>query len=105
MPEEVMVVAIVAIGCGTGIVVAFLNTVKAAFTRRALKGQDELLSEIRGLREEMKQLRQVNNDVILNLDTTIQRVDRRLTYLETRGLHAGRQEQEGAEPAQLVGRR
>jgi hypothetical protein len=105
MPEEVMIVSIVAIGCATGVVLTLLNTIRAAFTRRAVKGQDELVGELRSLREEVKQLRQQNNDVILNFDTTLQRVDRRLTHLETSRLSAGVQEQSPAEtPAQLIGR-
>ena len=62
----------------------FFETVKAAVTGRSSKKQDELVSEIRALRQEVGVLRQQNNDLILNLDTSLQRVDRRVEHLETR---------------------
>jgi hypothetical protein len=53
------------------------------------KASKELLSEMKTLREEMKRLRQQNNDVILSLDTAVNRVDRRLHHLEARTLPPG----------------
>lgn len=77
-------VAIVAIGCGTGIVWMFFETVKTAFVGRRNKKQEELVEEVRALRQEVAALRQQNNDLILNFDTTLSRVDRRVEHLETR---------------------
>lgn len=77
-------VAIIAIGCGTGIVWMFFETVKAAFNGRSSKKQVELVQEVRALREEVAALRQQNNDLILNFDSTLSRVDRRVEHLETR---------------------
>lgn len=79
-----MVVAIVAIGCGTGLAVKFMETVQGIFTSRPRKGDAELLHEVHALREEIRQLRCVNNDVVLTLDTTVQRIDRRIAHLESR---------------------
>ena len=77
-------VAIIGIACGTGIVWMFFETVKAAVSGRGNRKQDELVTEIRALRQEVGVLRQQNNDLILNLDTSLQRVDRRVEHLETR---------------------
>ncbi|HTE19163.1 MAG TPA: hypothetical protein VK689_12375 [Armatimonadota bacterium] len=99
-----MVVAIVAIGCGTGLAVKFMETAQAIFTSRPRKGDTELLHEVHALREEIRQLRSVNNDVVLTLDTTVQRIDRRIGHLESRvSLGAGTSVEEPAE--QLVARR
>jgi len=50
---------------------------------RAPKGLDTVLSELQALRQETRQLRQQNNDVILALDTSLHRVEKRLERLET----------------------
>lgn len=63
------IVAIVAIGCGTGMVWMFFETVKTAITNRGSKRQDAMLEEIRALREEVQHLRRQNNDLILALDS------------------------------------
>ena len=96
MQEEAMVVAIVAIGCGTGLCALVINTIRAALVRGPRKGETELLTEVRSLRAEVNQLRQQNNDVILSLDTAVDRMDRRLTHVETRGHLAA--PQSGEEP-------
>jgi hypothetical protein len=80
MPGE-MIIAIVAIGCGTGLLFAVVETIKVAVLRRPLRGSDET---IKALVEEVKQLRQQNNDLILALDTNMDRMDRRLSHLEAR---------------------
>jgi hypothetical protein len=43
-----------------------------------------VLQEIRELKDEVRALRQQNNDVVLSLDSTVQRLDRRVDHLETR---------------------
>lgn len=94
------IVAIVAIGCGTGMVWMFFETIKAGFGARNKKADAELLSEVKALREEVKQLRQLNNDVILNLDHAATRTERRLDYLEGRAHLPSSQPEE----QQLIGR-
>lgn len=42
-----------------------------------------LLNEIRDLKDQVRQLRQQNTDVILHLDNTVQRLDRRVDHLES----------------------
>jgi hypothetical protein len=94
MGEGETIVAVLGILCGTGITITFINMLRAAVTRGASKTQDTLVNEIKGLREEMSQLRRENHDVILSFDTSINRMDKRLEYLETRGqLPAGESEQ------------
>lgn len=78
------IVAVVAIGCGTGMVWMFFETVKAAVSGRANKKQEALVDEVRALRQEVAALRQQNNDLILNFDSTLSRVDRRVEHLEAR---------------------
>lgn len=91
MGEEEMIVAIVAIACGTGIVVTFFNTIKAAIFRRGTSEQASLVDEIRTLREEVQHVRQQNNDVILSLDSQMRVLDRRMDHLEDRTLPSGSQ--------------
>jgi len=80
-----MVSLIVAIGCGTQVVCKFLDVAKAAVSKGSKKqGQEELLKELRALRGEISQVRSQNNDVVLNLDTTVQRLEHRLDHLESR---------------------
>jgi hypothetical protein len=94
MDEGQTIVAVLGILCGTGITITFINMLKAAVTRGASKTQDALVSEIRALRGELAQLRHENHDVILSFDSSINRMDKRLEYLETRSqLPAGESEQ------------
>lgn len=62
---------------------------KTAARRSSGKELAVLLNEIRDLKEEIRRLRGQNNDVVLALDTTVHRLDRRISHLETRGLGAG----------------
>ena len=65
-------------------VASFLGVVKTALTRRLNQGHDAIVPELQALREEVRQLRQQNNDVILSLDSNLHHVGRRLEHLETR---------------------
>jgi biopolymer transport protein ExbB/TolQ len=105
MDETQMIVALTALGCGTGILCYFMTIVKDALMRRPLKGREELTAELRALKEEVRQLRQQNNDLILNLDTTLQRLDH-LPRLENRSsLEAGKSVSQTEEaPAKLEAR-
>ena len=80
-----MIVAIVAIACGTGISVTFLQTVRAAFERKPQRHSDAVVEEMRALRDEVRQLRSENSARVLNLDTTLESLDQRLSRLELRG--------------------
>lgn len=53
--------------------------------RRPQMGR-EVSEELRALREEIRQLKIQNNDVILSLDGSIRQLDRRLDHLEN-GAH------------------
>jgi hypothetical protein len=93
-------VAIIAIGCGTGMVWMFFETVKTAISNRGNKQQSALVEEVRALRQEVAQLRHQNNDLILNFDTTLARVDRRVQHLES-GAELQRLPEPQREPAAL----
>jgi hypothetical protein len=73
---QTMWVALTTIGCGTGVLCYLMTIIKDALMRRPLKGQEELAAELRALKEEVRQLRQQNNDLILTFDTTLQRLER-----------------------------
>jgi hypothetical protein len=73
-----MVVAIVLITCVT-------QTLKEFARRKApKKAQDAMLQELRSLREEVRALRQQNTDMLLGLDSSVDRMERRLGRLEER---------------------
>jgi hypothetical protein len=82
-----MVVAIVMIGCAAEVL--------KSFAKRPGKADKGLRDEIQSLRAEVQQLRQHGNDSILSFDATLQRLDQRLTHVETRlALPAGPPAQE-----------
>jgi len=89
---------IVGIGCATGVTLAFVEYLKVhaqAAAKLGRSGADAILAELRALREEVSQLRQQNNDVVLTLDTSVHRLEQRVTALQP-----GRQAGSGApEPA------
>ena len=68
--------------CSSGVAV---YAIKMIFGNKGGVKQDALLAEIRALREEVQSVRRQNNDVMLALDTSLNRVDQRLTHVETRG--------------------
>lgn len=84
MNEGATMVAIVAMACATGLGMAVINTIKAAFAGRGKRVDAELLTEIRELRAEVRQLRQQNNDLMLAVDSAL---DRRVAHLDPR-LHS-----------------
>lgn len=81
-----MVVSVVAIGCGTGAFVSFVWMLKAAVTGRSTRAQKALAEEVHALQAEMLTLRSQHNDLLLSVDSTLQRVERRLSAGETRPL-------------------
>lgn len=72
-PEGMIAVMIVAIGCATGVVFGFINMVRAIFTQKSLKGSDRVAEELKALREEVRQLRLQQNDLILATDRPLPR--------------------------------
>ena len=85
-----MIVSIVAIGCGTGMFVTMfvtvMNTIRAAATRGNTREQKAMAEELLALRADMQTLRAQQNDLLLNVDTTLQRVERRLALGDSRSL-------------------
>jgi len=76
--EAFSIVLIVFIGCASGVLIEWMK-------RAPKTSQKQLLAEIRELRDEVRQLRLQNNDVILHLDRAAHEADRRLSRLEQRG--------------------
>lgn len=67
------------------VIFSHLAGVMKEFARgRRKKGDDAILRELRELKDEVRQLRRQNNDVVLSLDGSVQRLDQRLGYLESR---------------------
>jgi hypothetical protein len=101
-------VAIVGIGCATGVTVQFLEYLKVRAHATAQFGRtsaDTLLAELRALREEVSQLRQQNNDVVLSLDTTVHRLEQRVSSLDPgRRAAAGVLQPAEGDPAPIVSR-
>jgi hypothetical protein len=87
-----MVVAIVAIGCGTGLIGQAIDAWKTTQTAKAKRGgavDPSLQATLQTVREEMAQLRRSSSDVVLTFDATLQRLDARLQHLEQRSLASG----------------
>ena len=74
------IIAIVAISHGSAIAREWIKR------NRPVKGQDELVKEIKALRGEIQELRQHNNNAILSFDATLDRVERRLDRLDSQSL-------------------
>ena len=66
-----MVALIVVAGCVTG-------TVQEWLKRRPAVNEQTILSELRALKDEVRQLRQQNADLILGLDTALPRLAEQL---------------------------
>ena len=66
-----MVVAVVAIGCTSGLVKAWIDSRVAIAKARGAQDNDALAGEIRALREEVRQMREQHHDAILSFDTTL----------------------------------
>lgn len=71
--EGMIAVMIIAVGCATGVTITFINMIKAVFTQRSLKGSDKVADELKALREEVRQLRVQQNDLILATDRPLPR--------------------------------
>lgn len=86
-----MVVAIVLIGCLTGMFCHVVDALKAYATARTNRGQvDAMVQEaLRQVLEELARLHQKTNDAVLSFDATLQRMEARLQHVEQRGLGAG----------------
>ena len=87
-----MVIAVVAISCGAGVLITFIDKVIAPRKSGAAKEVKALAEQVQALRDEVKQLRQEHHDVMLSLDTSLEHSHRRLSNLEQRaGLPGGEQ--------------
>lgn len=95
MGEGEVVVALVAMTGGFAFLFAILATIRAIVLRGAsAAASNQVLHELRALREEVAQLRQQNMDVILSFDSGISRLTGRLDRVEERTLPAPQAEQE-----------
>ena len=104
MPDNVFVLTIISLLCGTVVMITTMALIYCYVTNpRRLKNGPGLQEELRGLRDEVSQLRKQNNDVILSLDHTLQRLEQRMEHVENGVLPAVSQTQ--PEPQrQYVGR-
>jgi hypothetical protein len=80
-----MVVAIVAIGCGAGVIGKALEVV--AMKKRDTSAQ--LKGELEAMRQEMAALKTWASDLVLSFDSTLHQQDARLQSLERRPLAEG----------------
>jgi len=69
-----MVVAVVALGCTSGLVKAWIDSRVAIAKARGAQGNDAVAAELRALREEVRQLREQHHDAILSFDTTLRQL-------------------------------
>lgn len=77
MDFGVVVVSVVAI-------TATYQLAKKWIQSRERSGADpSLAAEVQALRQEVQQLRQQNNDLLLTVDNTFDRMDRRFSHLES----------------------
>ena len=90
-------VALFAIACGTGIIGTFFWMCVEVVKARALRGGAPASAELSAIREEIRQLREQNADLILHYDTAIQR----LTTVSASELTSGQRPvvAAGADPA------
>ncbi len=104
MPDNVVVVIILAVLCGTAVLITGLALFYCYLTSaRRMKGDPTLRQELQGMRAELEQLRRQNNDVILSFDHTLQRLEQRMSAVEDRALPVPSQPSE-PRPAQIAGR-
>jgi hypothetical protein len=90
MDFATMIVSVVAISCTAGLGFAVVNTIKTALEGRGRRANEALATEVRELREEIRQLRIQNNDIILALDPPASSVARRhVVEPEHQVLHRG----------------
>ncbi len=83
-----MIVSVVGIACSTGILVKLFETVQAAIVKRPSRNSEQVVEGLRAMRDEVRQLRAENSANVLNLDSTLETLDQRLTRLELRGTTA-----------------
>ena len=104
MPDNLLALTIIALLCGTAVLITTIVLIFCYVTNsRRLKAGPALQEEIMALRDEVGQLRKQNNDVILMLDHTLQRLEQRMEHVENGVLPVTSQTQ--PEPQrQFVGR-
>lgn len=91
------IAAVALIICGMPVAITGLALWYNLAKKRGPRDQQALLSEIRALREEVQQLRCQHQDAILSFDAIVDRVERRLSSVESQ-LALG----SGAEPREHV---
>ena len=103
MSDSEMLVAMFSIACGSAIVLTFILSLRSIIMARVKTPSGEILEELRQLRAEVGRLRSENHDVILSFDAGLQRMDRRLEYLEgTRPLGAASAHHTDREAAAVI---
>jgi hypothetical protein len=86
MSGDMIAVAIVGMGCFTGIAITGMNLFAGRFRERA---RPRLEAEVAALRKEIGELKAISSDMVLSLDSTLQHQSALLQTMEKRAISDG----------------